>query len=1145
MLRDAICLNGEWQFQPDPGTLLYPPEPTRWSDTKIRIPSPWNVNAFFPEKGGDFRCYPSYPKEWEFAAAGWHRCEFVVPNRWKNSQIFLQFNGVHYYCEIYLNGTLIGNHEDGFIPFEIDITNHIKFEQTNELIVGVKSFVFFNRQSPIDAKTKYPYPTGSFWGMFASGIWLDVFIHAYPKIRIEDVYIQTSVRKKQIILSTTIINYTNELQTIQLRHKIKKWRSWQTTCTIKPYAKKNVAISLNWANPQLWHPEHPYLYYLDTEIKSHTDSTAKTTSSLSHPLLDKVTTRFGFREFWIDKSRFILNGSPIKLRGDAWHYLGIAYQNPNYARLWYQLAKQSNINHIRLHAQIYPQFYLDLADELGILITDETAIWASHCAFHYNPDFWRRAKDHVTALVKRDRNHPSVVIWSIENEALAAYTFVQDDAVKNANDLSERFYELVKEVKKIDATRPISADGSFDLCGKAEIYNIHYPPLPRLKNTIKNKPIAVGELGSMYYSTPDEVSLLHGEKTYLSFKERLKAIAKEQKRMIYFVREWAELVTPFNIVWYSLEPLPFSGEKISYTQLNTAGPKPERIGPYCATLNPGYDKQLPKWKPNVLYFTLKKLLTPIRVFIKEQEKSYFSDSPVRLNLTIHNDSYDTKNIILNWKIQIEPEKRNVAYGHKSFKLQPATKQYYQIKFSTPHVTQRTAVTLEIQVKSKSRKRTSDIIFQDKYRIFCLPRLSPAIERFKSCRQTMRYTRTIYDNLILISPRTKLSDDEIYHLKSLVYNGSRVICLDNNEDFINKLGYTSFEPGKYDRAFIQLPRHAILNNIRQSDIQFWGSDECIAYSHFANFPRGNFRPLINLGNGKPVLIELFAGKGAYYLTTLSLSKNIRKEPGAELIYRNLVEYARQPLNHQFTATILLGETRKTLKLFLDYLGVEYHHYTKLTNPTTSTIIIDGSQTFDVKHINYIRNFIRNGGIVIIFGLNPNTLKSFYPIFPFPIQVIQHDIEHLVKTKPDQLLSGIHSADLYWIERNHKNPIIQYGIETNQNKKCDILLGAPQLDWRKWNWEAEPIKTAAIHKSELTKPKPANGLVRFRIGKGQIIINQLCFEQTNLIKSGKVMSLLFTNLGVRLNPEKANQFASNLQMKSKDDDNRCILLLNPSG
>ncbi|MFB3895976.1 MAG: glycoside hydrolase family 2 protein [bacterium] len=1120
MFNQSICLNGEWQFQPDSGVLQYPPTPN-WAKTKIRIPSPWNVNGFYPDKGGDFKCYPSYPKEWEFAAAGWHRKEFSVPSQWQHQRIVLHFEGIHYYSEIYLNGKLIGKHEDGFIPFELDITDSVKIGEINELIVGVKSFLFYNRQTPLDAKTKFTYPTGSFWGMTVSGIWLDVFLVAYPVVNISDIYIQTSVRKKQITIQSTIRNHSSQKQQVILTHNIRNWKTISQSITLPPNSEKNISTAQSWPNPQYWHPENPYLYYLDTILK--------TESGIS----DKRTTRFGFREFWIDKNRFILNGTPIKLRGDAWHYLGIAYQNPEYARLWYQLVKQTNMNHVRLHAQIYPRYYLDLADEMGILITDETAIWASHCVFHYNNDFWHRAKDHAFALVKRNRNHPSVIIWSVENEALAAYTFVQDDAVKSNDDLARRFYSLTKEMRKLDSTRPISADGSYDLGGRTEIYNIHYPPLPQLKDKVKGKPITVGEFGSMYYSTPDDVSILHGESTYLRFSERLKAVAKEQERMIFYIREWANQVSPFNAAWYSMLPLPFSGKPINYKRLDTPGPKPERIGPYSSTLNPGYDPVLPKWQPNEFYPYLKKLLAPVRFYIHEQDKSYFAGTKFKRILSIHNDSYTAKKLQLYWSARLGKSELG-NFKKKAFILNAANKTIQRLEFNIPRVDKRTLLSLRIKLISRD-----NVVYQEKRDFDIIPKLHQG--KLPSFPQLTGFKDKPY---IVLPPDLEFNVEDITVIKKAVKQGLKVIGLENNESFLKSLGYATIESGTYDRAFIQLPRNRILDNINNANVRFWGKEELIAHAHLANFPKGNFHPLINLGNGKPVLIEICDGNGAYYISTLDIAKYYQSEPGAVLLYQNLIAYAALPIPSTFSKTTLVGKEDTALSTFLDYLGAEYLISNNLNQLNSSTLIVDGSISLDKKSVKYVSEYIKKGGIAIIWGLNPETNKYYAPLFPCPLKLQPRNIEHLVKVSNSPLLTGIHAADLYWIERDRRNPILHYSAEPQKPDLCEIILGNPALDWRTWNWEAEPIKTAAILKSELAAKLPANGLIRFRLDKGQLIINQLCFNNTNLVKSGKVASLLLSNLGIRLNPDKALQFTAS-DLAIDNNKQKLELLLNPAG
>lgn len=378
----------------------------------------------------------------------------------------------------------------------------------------------------------------------------------------------------------------------------------------------------------------------------------------------------------------------------------------------------------------------------------------------------------------------------------------------------------------------------------------------------------------------------------------------------------------------------------------------------------------------------------------------------------------------------------------------------------------------------------------------------------------------------------------------MHRGLRVICLENNDSVLSSLAYTTVEPGKYDRTFIQLSQHRVLKGIHNEDLRFWGKDELIAHTNIANFPKGNFRPLINLGNGKLVLIELVDGNGAYLISTLDIAKYCKSEPGAQILYKNLLDYALRFTPQSFSQTLLVGKPNSTLKLFFDHLGAEYILVENLTAEIVNqnqlaTVIIDGTLLLNKKTRQILSAFIHHGGTVLIWGLIPESVNSYSGLLPYPLVLQECDIEHLVKTKPDPLLAGIHAGDLYWIERDHKHPILRYSVVPEKKQNLDVLFSVPLLDWRVWNWEAEPVKTATVLKSERAKKVPANGLVRFRIGKGTLLINQLCYEKTNFIKSGKVASLLLTNLGIRLNPENAILFT----IAGKQE--KTALLINPSG
>ncbi|MFQ9797900.1 MAG: glycoside hydrolase family 2 TIM barrel-domain containing protein [Clostridia bacterium] len=162
----------------------------------------------------------------------------------------------------------------------------------------------------------------------------------------------------------------------------------------------------------MWDIENPHLYYMDVHL---TENGA---------VLDSVRQRFGFREFWADGQNFMLNGTRINLRGDSWHFQGAVQQTKDYALNWCRTCKEYGVNSIRYHANPYPSYYLDAADEMGILIVDETAIYGSGKSMDAaNPEFLDNCRRHIRNFVQRDKNHPSVVIWSLrERNALGGWT---------------------------------------------------------------------------------------------------------------------------------------------------------------------------------------------------------------------------------------------------------------------------------------------------------------------------------------------------------------------------------------------------------------------------------------------------------------------------------------------------------------------------------------------------------------------------------------------------------------------------------------------------------------------------------------------------------------------------------------------------
>jgi len=362
----------------------------------------------------------------------------------------------------------------------------------------------------------------------------------------------------------------------------------------------------------LWSPDHPVLYGLVVSVNDREE------------VQDVKYTRFGWRQFDIRGKQFLLNGEPIVVKGDSWHFMGVPQMTRRYAYAWYQMLKDANANGVRLHAQVFPRFYLEMADEMGICVLDETGIWASDGGPKIDSElYWDACRDHVKGLVLRDRNYPSVMGWSVCNETLP----VTRNVFKEPKELLHRnireINHWVDTCMKYDPSRTwISGDGeSPELQIGSPVKDRltavigHYGPRAVYKYWSKHgKPWGIGETGMAYYGTPAQVAKVNGDRAYESQLGRMEGLAAEAFDLITAQRRnKASYTSVFNLAWYGLKPLalgledtgraPLPGDGIFFSEYREGIPgyQPERLGPYCTTFNPGYDPSLPLYEPWPLF----------------------------------------------------------------------------------------------------------------------------------------------------------------------------------------------------------------------------------------------------------------------------------------------------------------------------------------------------------------------------------------------------------------------------------------------------------------------------------------------------------------------------------------------------------------
>ena len=649
--RSEVSLNGKWRFQAmrlpegyefDKGIAPELPAPLHdgWSKTPIKIPSPWNVNSWGcgPDVGvgtdrpydPDSLYYPSYPNEWRHVRMAWLERVFSVttlPNA--GERVFIHFEAVAGECRVVFNGKELARHFDSYLPFDVDVTDYI-VPGGNSLLVGIRDHKLFDRKEPQYKFMSAPYPTGSNTDGLC-GIWQDVSLVRVPAIRVEDVFVRPDLEDDNLTLEVTLRNDTDAARSVWVGADAFDWRNlafgdvmsleepkWQLSerkmripgcgANIPAHGTSKTSIHAKVGGRlKRWAPETPNLSAVVVDVED------------NGCLLDSKYQRFGWRQFRIRGRDLLLNGERVELKGDILHPFGPYAFSTRFVRAWYTMIKDMHGNAVRPHAQIYPRCYLDIADEMGICVLDETAVFGSSIRCNFTmPEFWTRWEDHYRGLVMRDRNHPSVFGWSFGNEMFAIFNLNEIPNGPQRDEWYARMSEIGLKAREWDPTREwISCDGDADLNGALPVWSKHYGHYPRdVEEQAKgiDKPLMVGENGGTYYARPADLFKLGGEAAYRDYAGRNEALAADvYSNYVCMAKGRLAYWSASETAWFGLEPLPLGytdharlpgatdGVFFADVPDGTWGMQVERMPPYVTTFNPGFDKSLPLYRPLAMF----------------------------------------------------------------------------------------------------------------------------------------------------------------------------------------------------------------------------------------------------------------------------------------------------------------------------------------------------------------------------------------------------------------------------------------------------------------------------------------------------------------------------------------------------------------
>lgn len=423
--RQTENFNSQWDF-----SLGEISENTQWRT--LNLPHDWSIEGEFNEKNPAGVGGGALP-----GGLGWYRKNFKLAPEDKDKVIFIDFDGVYMNSEVWINGNYLGKRPFGYISFRHELTPYLKYgDSSNTLLVKVD-----NSQQP-----------NSRW-YSGSGIYRNVWLVKTGKVYVDHygTYITTpeiNEKAAEVSLKTTIRNVSGSAKEVFVKTKIldpegSVASTVESKFSIDHNSSGEVAQNASVNNPKLWSVENPALYKAVTEIVS------------DGKVTDEYETAFGIRNFSFEADKgFILNGNPVKIKGVCNHHdLGALGAAINVRALERQLEilKEMGCNGIRTsHNPPAPEL-LDLCDRMGFIVMDETFdMWKKKKSEYDYSMYWdewheRDLRDHI----KRDRNHPSVFVWSIGNEIGEQW----------GNDSSGIFIarELAAIVKELDPTRPITA----------------------------------------------------------------------------------------------------------------------------------------------------------------------------------------------------------------------------------------------------------------------------------------------------------------------------------------------------------------------------------------------------------------------------------------------------------------------------------------------------------------------------------------------------------------------------------------------------------------------------------------------------------------------------------------------------------------
>ena len=988
-----------------------------------------------PVPGNKFDVKP----ELRFSHRFVYRTRVDVPAALVGRSFVLRLPSQSLIASVHVNGQFCGWTKAPFAAWECDVTRAVRPGQVNELCVVIKDSYYaisekkagkscrsmFNTpvawvgsQNWINQFFDFPIGTGEYGGK--SGILATPSLIVAGEVYAADVFVKPSVRKKQLGIELTLMNTSGQERNVQICNEVQQGGDAQTHALRKlrdvpPFPPQQVKIPAGreqvvdlaepWENPQLWWPDDPALYKLVTTIK------------IDGRPVDVRRTTFAFREWEWSGRQFKLNGVPWQLWADCTANDG--GKDPEAAIATWRAHGQ---NTWRFWGQQFGgldrQKALDLMDARGIIVRRSGIFDGEGANYLHQLANGRELFDNwieqLKAWVKEERNHPSILIWSIENEI----TFINSRNLGLHQTVEPQIARAAREVMALDPTRPAMADGGNCLVSEAlPVNGVHYqesfwrdypdeaytlakayvahekPVMPNwgklIWRLVPDRPIYMGESYFVRGSNPAAFSQFAGEGCFTGWGTATQQGAGLLAKMLAEGYRWHGVAAQH--FW---------------------------LGSEDATLH--YNS----WQP-------------VCVLCRQWNWTFGGGSTIARTLKVCNDTRFSDPIEMAWELRLGD--KTAAGQKRTFQLGPGQHEEVEISCDVPAVATRTAGHFILTCRRGGKE-----VFREVKAVAVLnpnegPRPSLAagqlavVDPQGSAKARLRSRGVAFTEIkgladvpaacrVVLVGKDALTARDATDPRwlALAARGTRLLVLEQEQPLHFQALPADLSPTDYVGrvAFMENPEHAAFAGLAQADFFTWSGDHVVYRNVYKKATRG----AVSLAHcdeqlGYSAIAECPVNEGLIVLCQMVVGEKLATDPVAQRLFDNLLCYCDRYALVQKSTAVVMDAKSPAAKLLADS-GLKFD----ATGDVLATMA-DGKHqiiVFDATAKNLhalaaaadrVKAFTAKGGWLMPWGLTPDGLADFNRLVGVEHVIRPFELERVnLPAVRDPILSGITVRDV---------------------------------------------------------------------------------------------------------------------------------------